>query len=157
MRAKFGRRLQDKDGLEYDFSSEFEVESYLRYQGDAFIKRFDANSYLYITKAMDYYDAAARWGDGSLIKAFERIDPRTRVLVVSFTSDWLFPTAQSKEIVRALKANGIPTASIEVPTGYGHDAFLLPNDQLEQTIGGFLSAVHRDVASGSSGGGRALP
>jgi homoserine O-acetyltransferase len=145
MRDKFGRRLQDRTQYGYDLETEFEVESYLRYQGDAFIKRFDANSYLYITKAMDYYDAASKYGNGSLLKAFERLDPRMRALVISFTSDWLFPTAQSKEIVRALKANGLPTASIEIPSDYGHDAFLLPNDQLESAIGGFLSAVHRDV------------
>jgi homoserine O-acetyltransferase len=146
MREKFGRRLQDKDDYHYDFSTEFQVESYLRYQGDAFIKRFDANSYLYISKAMDYYDAAAKYGGGSLLRAFERIDPRLRALVVSFTSDWLFPTAQSKEIVRALKANGIATAFLEIPSDYGHDAFLLPNDQLEEAIRGFLRAVHDDLS-----------
>ena len=145
MREKFGRRLQERTQYGYDFETEFEVESYLKYQGDAFIKRFDANSYLYITKAMDYYDPATKYGGGSLLKAFERIDPRTRILVVSFTSDWLFPTVQSKEIVRALKANGLPTASVEIPSHYGHDAFLLPNDQLEEAIRGFLAAAHRGV------------
>jgi len=150
MREKFGRRLQTRTEYGYDFETEFEVESYLRYQGDAFIKRFDANSYLYITKAMDYYDASMKYGNGSLLKAFERIDPRTRALVISFTSDWLFPTAQSKEIVRALKANGLPTASLEIPSDYGHDAFLLPNDQLEEAICGFLTAVQREVRKGAS-------
>ena len=146
MRDKFGRRLQERQGYGYDFGTEFQVESYLKYQGDAFIKRFDANSYLYISKAMDYYDAAARHGDGSLVKAFERIDPATRVLVISFKSDWLFPTAQSKEIVRALKANGLPAASVEIPSTYGHDAFLLPSDRLEDAVRGFVAAVHRDLS-----------
>jgi homoserine O-acetyltransferase/O-succinyltransferase len=154
MREKFGRRLQNRAEYVYDFSTEFQVESYLRYQGDAFIKRFDANSYLYITKAMDYYDPATSYGDGSLVKAFERMDPRLRTLVVSFSSDWLFPTAQSKEIVKALKANGLPTASIEIRSDYGHDTFLLPNDQFEDTVRGFLRAVHDDVQLASRDAGK---
>ena len=141
MRDKFGRRLQEKEGYGYDFSTEFQVESYLRYQGDAFIKRFDANSYLYISKAMDYYDPATKYGGGSLLAAFERLRPDTRALVISFTSDWLYPTVQAKEIVRALKGNGIPTAFLEIPSTYGHDAFLLPNDQAEAAIRGFLAAM----------------
>jgi len=141
MREKFGRRLQDKDAYGYDFGTEFQVESYLRYQGDAFIKRFDANSYLYITRAMDYYDPTTKYGGGSLVAAFERRRPEMRALVISFTSDWLYPTAESKEIVRALKANGIPTTFLEVPSNYGHDAFLLPNDLMESAIRGFLAAV----------------
>ena len=145
MREKFGRRLQGRQGYGYDFEVEFEVESYLRHQGDAFIKRFDANSYLYIAKAVDYYDAAAAWGEGSLVRAFERLRPRTRALVISFTSDWLFPTAQSKEIVKALQANGVHSTFVEIPSDYGHDAFLLPNEQQENAIRSFLAATLREV------------
>jgi len=145
MRDKFGRRLQEKDGYGYDFSTEFQVESYLKYQGDAFIKRFDANSYLYISKAMDYYDPATRYGSGSLLAAFEQIRPDTRALVISFTSDWLYPTAEAKEIVRALKGNGIPAAFLEIPSTYGHDAFLLPNEQMEAAIRGFLASVAKGL------------
>ena len=152
MREKFGRRLQEKEVYGYDFSTEFQVESYLRYQGDAFIKRFDANSYLYITKAMDYFDVAEKYGGGSLVGAFERIRPETRVLVISFTSDWLFPTAQSKEIVKALKANGLPTSFLEVESRYGHDAFLLPNEQQETAIRGFLRSVLGHVWGRGSAG-----
>ncbi len=149
MREKFGRRLQDREAYGYDFNTEFEVESYLRYQGEAFIRRFDANSYLYISKAMDYFDPATKYGEGSLVKAFERIAPRTRFLVVSFSSDWLFPTSQSKQIVKALKANGVPTSFVEIPSDYGHDAFLLPNDAFEGAVHGFLASVHRRVRKGA--------
>jgi len=141
MHAKFGRRLQDRESVGYDFKTDFQVESYLRYQGDSFVRRFDANSYLYISKAMDYFDLAERYG--SLVQAFERV--RAEFLVLSFTSDWLFPTYQSKEIVKALKANGVPTTFLEIPSVYGHDAFLLPNDRLADTVTGFLANVQRRV------------
>jgi homoserine O-acetyltransferase len=141
MWAKFGRRLQDRQTLGYDFEVEFEVESYLRYQGNRFVERFDANSYLYITKALDYFDLAN--GHGSLVKALEGV--QAEFLVVSFSSDWLFPTAQSKRLVRALQANGVPTTFLDIPNPYGHDAFLLPNEQLAQTVSGFLANVHRRV------------
>ncbi len=139
MHEKFGRRLRDRDSFGYDFKTEFEVESYLRYQGDAFVRRFDANSYLYITKAMDYFDLAE--GRGSLVEAFEGVG--AEMLVVSFTSDWLFPTYQSKEIVKALKANAVPTTFMEIPSAYGHDSFLLPNAPLGALVSGFLANVHR--------------
>ena len=141
MRAKFGRRLQERQVLGYDFEAEFQVESYLKYQGNAFVGRFDANSYLYITKAIDYFDLAAR--KHSLLEAFAGV--KAEHLVVSFTSDWLYPTYQSKELVRALQANGIPTTFLEIPSSYGHDAFLLPNDDLAHAIAGFLANVHRRV------------
>ena len=143
MHAKFGRRLQDRDCFSYDFRTDFEVESYLKYQGDAFVQRFDANSYLYISKAMDYYDLAN--GRGSLVAALEGV--QAEFLVVSFTSDWLFPTYQSKEIVRALQANGIPTTFLEIASTYGHDSFLLPNEQLAGAITAFLANVQRHVRS----------
>ena len=141
MKDKFGRRLQERATYGYDFMAEFEVESYLEYQGKVFTKRFDANSYLYITKAMDYFDPAQRYGEGSLVRAFERLRSETRALVLSFTSDWLFPTEQSKDIVRALKANGLPTTFLEIPSSYGHDAFLLPCPQQENAIRGFLRSL----------------
>lgn len=145
MKDKFGRRLQERATYGYDFMAEFEVESYLEYQGKVFTKRFDANSYLYITKAMDYFDPAQRYGQGSLLRAFERLRPETRALVLSFTSDWLFPTEQSKDIVRALKANGLPTTFLEIPSSYGHDSFLLPCSQQEHAIDGFLSSLLAEV------------
>ncbi len=147
MHAKFGRRLQDAERLCYDFRTEFQVESYLKYQGDSFVRRFDANSYLYITKAMDYFDLPARYG--SLVEAFAGV--RAEMLVVSISSDWLFPTYQSKEIVKALKANAVPTTFTELQSDYGHDAFLLPNDQLARAVTGFLANVQRRVR-GQSGG-----
>ncbi|MCD6287043.1 MAG: homoserine O-acetyltransferase, partial [Anaerolineae bacterium] len=141
MRAKFGRRLQTRDSFGYDFETEFQVESYLKYQGDAFVNRFDANSYLYITKAIDYFDLAN--GHRSLVKALEAV--RSEFLVVSFSSDWLFPTSESKEIVRALQANGVPTTFLEIPNSYGHDAFLLPSEELSVMVSGFLQNVHDKV------------
>ena len=149
MHAKFGRRLRDRAGFGYDFKTEFEVESYLKYQGDSFVRRFDANSYLYITKSMDYFDLAA--GRGSLVEVFEGV--RAEFLVLSITSDWLFPTYQSKEIVRALKANGIPTTFLELQSPHGHDAFFLPNGQMSAMIAGFLENVQRRVREAAAAEG----
>ena len=141
MHEKFGRRLQERKAFGYDFQVEFEVESYLRYQGDSFVRRFDANSYLYITKAMDYFDLT---GPGrSLIQAFQ--DVRAEFLVLSISSDWLFPTYQAKEIVRALKALGLPTTFLELDSPHGHDSFFLPNPPMADTIAGFLANVQRRV------------
>jgi homoserine O-acetyltransferase len=139
MRAKFGRRLQDREAFGYDFETEFQVESYLRYQGNSFVARFDANSYLYITKAIDYFDLAN--GHRSLVEALEPV--QAEFLVVSFSSDWLYPTSGSKEIVRALQANGVPTTFIEIPNAYGHDAFLLPSEELADSVSSFLANVYR--------------
>jgi len=144
MHAKFGRRLQDRREFGYDFKTEFEVESYLKYQGDSFVRRFDANSYLYITKSMDYFDLPARYG--SLVRALEHV--KAEFLVLSISSDWLFPTYQAKEIVKALKASGVPTTFLELNSPYGHDAFLLPNEPLAATITGFLANVQRRVREG---------
>jgi homoserine O-acetyltransferase len=141
MWAKFGRRLQDRESFTYAFKTDFQVESYLKYQGNSFVQRFDANSYLYISKAMDYYDLAA--GYHSLIEALA--DVKARFLVVSFTSDWLFPTYQSKEIVKALQANGIPTTFLEITSSYGHDAFLLPSEELADAVTAFLVDVQERV------------
>lgn len=144
MHRKFGRRLQDRDALGYDFGTEFQVESYLRYQGNAFVRRFDANTYLYITKAIDYFDLAN--GKASLVEALEGY--RAESLVVSFSSDWLFPTEESRELVRALQANGVPTTFMEIPSDYGHDAFFLPNDELSEAVDGFLSHVYAHALAG---------
>jgi len=145
MHVKFGRRLQDRETFGYDFRTEFQVESYLRYQGTSFVKRFDANSYLYITKAIDYFDLAN--GHHSLVEAFR--DVRAEFLVLSFTSDWLFPTGQAIELVRAAQANGIQTTFMEIPSPHGHDSFLLPNPQQEQAVAGFLAKVHRQNGASS--------
>jgi homoserine O-acetyltransferase len=141
MREKFGRRLRGKEAFGFDFDVDFEVESYLRYRGSEFVTRFDANSYLYITKAMDYFDLTN--GHGSLATAFERTE--ARFLVISFSSDWLYPSYQSQEIVRALRARNCDVAYVELESNYGHDAFLV--DVAEQTdlIRGFLASTVEKV------------
>ena len=133
---KFGRSLQDKtDCYDYDFDFDFAVESYLQYQGRRFVERFDANSYFYITRSTDYFDLTANTG-GDLVKAFEKI--KAAFLVVSFSSDWLFPTSQSKRIVDALLANSKEVSFCEIESGYGHDAFLLEVDTLGRMVRDFL-------------------
>jgi len=134
MHQKFGRRLQDKTAYGYDFATDFQVESYLQYKGDHFVDRFDANSYLYITKAMDYFDLAQAYG--SLEQAFAGV--KTKFLVISFSSDWLFPSYQSKEIVSALRKVNGQVIYTEIQTDYGHDAFLLESEQLARLISNFL-------------------
>jgi homoserine O-acetyltransferase len=141
MRDKFGRRLRDKSVFGFDFSVDFEVESYLRYRGSQFVSRFDANSYLYITKAMDYFDLAS--GKSSLAAAFD--NTRARFLVISFTSDWLYPTYQSLEIVSALRGRNVDVAFCELPSTYGHDAFLLEVRDQTEMIRGFLNSVSEDL------------
>ncbi|MDZ7262534.1 MAG: homoserine O-acetyltransferase [candidate division KSB1 bacterium] len=138
MREKFGRRLREKEHYGYDFSTDFEVESYLHHQGESFIKRFDANTYLYITKAIDYFDLFQE--HGSLENAFKNV--QAKFLVISFSSDWLFPTRESKEIVRALKVNRKQVTFCEIPAPYGHDAFLLRNPDMEKMIADFLTHVY---------------
>ena len=139
MREKFGRRFQDKDEALPDFSKVFEVESYLRYRGSQFVDRFDANSYLYITKAMDFFDIAN--GHGSLAAALERAT--ARFLVLSFTSDWLYPTYQSLEIVSALRGRNRDVAFCELPSNYGHDAFLVDVGEQTELVRGFLASTLR--------------
>jgi len=134
MRKKFSRNLQYREDLSFEMSDEFAVESYLEYQGDRFVERFDANSYLFITKAMDYYDLPGRYG--SLEKALSAVT--AKVLVVSFTSDWLFPSYQSKEIVKALMHEKKDVSYCEINSPYGHDAFLLEVDRLGPMIKSFL-------------------
>jgi homoserine O-acetyltransferase len=139
MREKFGRRLRDKEKFGFDFSIDFEVESYLRYRGKQFVNRFDANSYLYITKAEDYFDLST--GATSWQSAFDGTD--TRFLVISFTSDWLYPSYQSQEIVRVLRRRNLDIAYCDLQSNYGHDAFLV--DVVEQTdvVRGFLASTFR--------------
>ena len=144
MRQKFGRRLRDREKYGYDFSTlDFEVESYLRHQGKSFTKRFDANTYLYITKALDYFDLAN--GQRSLAAAFREVV--ARFLVVSVSSDWLYPSYQSKEIVSALKANGADVTYFEIDSSYGHDAFFLERDIMTELISGFLAHTHNSLAA----------
>ena len=140
--AKFGRRLQSANRLSYNFTSEFAIESYLNHKGSAFTQRFDANSYLYITKAMDYFDLTRSYGP--LRQAFANL--AARYLFVSYSSDWLFPTAQSREMVRAMLSNGKPVSFIEVDSPYGHDAFLVEEEILTRIISGFLTGVSKEVA-----------
>jgi homoserine O-acetyltransferase len=136
MRRKFGRRLQNKIDFSFNFDADFQVESYLRYQGQKFVDRFDANSFLYITKASDYFDLRRQHGNGSEAEAFARA--KAKFLVISFTSDWLYPTYQSKAMVKAMKKNGLDVSFCEIEAEWGHDAFLLPNERLSSLIKGFL-------------------
>jgi homoserine O-acetyltransferase len=142
MRLKFGRRLQDKSDFSFNFDVDFQVESYLRYQGKKFVERFDANSFLYITKAADYYDLEKQHGEGSEVKAFSKM--AAAFLVVSFTSDWLYPTYQSRAMVKAMKKNGLDVSFCEIEAEWGHDAFLLPNKRLTSVIRGFLERVYNE-------------
>jgi homoserine O-acetyltransferase/O-succinyltransferase len=138
LHRKFGRNLQDRDALSYAFEPEFQVESYLRHQGSSFVGRFDANAYLYITRAMDYFDLSADAG-GVLAKAFAGTP--TRFCIVSFTSDWLFPTSESKKIVHALNAAGANVSFVEFATDKGHDAFLLDVPEMHTALRGFMNSV----------------
>jgi homoserine O-acetyltransferase len=140
MRHKFGRRLQNRRDFSFNFDADFQVESYLRYQGTKFVERFDANSFLYITKAGDYYDFENQYGEGSAVKAFSKT--KAKFLVVSFTSDWLYPTYQSKAMVQAMKKKGLDVSFCEIEAKWGHDAFLLPSERLSALIKGFLERVH---------------
>lgn len=134
MYIKFGRDLQDKDEISYDFSLDFQVESYLHHQGETFVKRFDANSYLYITKAVDLFDLSV---DNSVIEGFK--DVKSKLEVISVDSDWLYPTEQSTEIVAALNANDVEVSFSEIKSNFGHDAFLLEKGQLNYLLSKFLS------------------
>jgi len=138
LHRKFGRKFQDRANPTFSFDADFEVESYLRHQGISFVERFDANSYLYLTRAMDYFDLAADY-DGVLANAFK--DTPTRFCVVSFTSDWLFPTSESRAIVHALNASSARVSFAEIDTDKGHDAFLLDEPELFAIVRGFLDGA----------------
>lgn len=142
MRQKFGRRLQAKEDFSFDFDAEFQVESYLHYQGAKFVDRFDANTLLYITKAADYFDLQQSDTPENALMTLK--DSGTKFLIVSYTSDWLYPTYQSKNIVKVLKRNGLDVSFCEIEANCGHDAFLLPNDRLTSLLTGFLGGVTLD-------------
>jgi homoserine O-acetyltransferase len=142
LQRKFGRNLQDRNGISFAFAPDFQVESYLRHQGTTFVDRFDANSYLYITRAMDYFDLAADHG-GVLANAF--LGTKTRFCIISFTSDWLFPTVENKRVAHALNAAAAVVSFVEIETDRGHDAFLLDEPQMFDTVRGFLNVVATSV------------
>ncbi|NLF93030.1 MAG: homoserine O-acetyltransferase [Oligosphaeraceae bacterium] len=136
MDSKFGRRRQREFYDSHTFEVEFAVESYLEYQGRSFVERFDANSYLYLTRAMDYFDVAEKWGDGDLRRACRRI--RSQMLVLSFSSDWLYPPASAEEFVSALLYEHIPVSYVQIETMYGHDAFLVEAGEVGRVMHAFL-------------------
>ncbi len=138
LHRKFGRNLQNREKITFGFDADFQVESYLRYQGISFVDRFDANSYLYITRAMDYFDLAADYG-GVLANAFR--GTKTRFCLASFTSDWLYPTRESRAIVQALNAVAANVSFVEIESDKGHDAFLLHEPELFDAVRGFLEAA----------------
>jgi len=141
MQAKFGRRLQNRERFGYEFQTEFQVESYLKYNGNNFTRRFDANSYLYVTKAMDYFDLTQPTGTlaGSFVHAAE-----IKYLVVSFTSDWLYPTYHSKELVTALTAVGADVTFLDIESSWGHDAFLLEVETMTELLQSFLDRLWQE-------------
>jgi homoserine O-acetyltransferase len=144
LQRKFGRALQDRNALGFGFDADFQVESYLRHQGSSFVDRFDANSYLYITRACDYFDLAAEHG-GVLANAFT--GTKTRFCIVSFTSDWLYPTPENRAVMQALNAVAANVSFVEIETDKGHDAFLLEEPEFFATMQGFLNgaAEHRGL------------
>jgi len=139
MRRKFGRRLQDKNNFSFGFDVDFQVESYLRHQGSKFVQRFDANSLLYITKASDYFDLGHSGGKGATSKELSKSD--SKFLVISYSSDWLYPTYQAKELVQTLKRSGQDVSFCEIEADAGHDAFLIPDERLHNLLRGFLDGV----------------
>ena len=138
LQRKFGRNLQNREALSFQFAPDFQIESYLHYQGASFVDRFDANSYLYITRAMDYFDLAEDYS-GHLADAFR--ESPNRFCIISFTSDWLFPTAENKRIAHALNAVAAQVSFVEIKTDKGHDSFLLDEPEMFDTVRGFLNAV----------------
>jgi len=138
LQRKFGRTLQNREALSFQFTPDFQIESYLHHQGQTFVDRFDANSYLYITRAMDYFDMAADHG-GKLVEAFGDHPPR--FCIISFTSDWLFPPVENKSIAHALNAVAANVSFVEIKTDKGHDAFLLDEPEMFDTVRGFLNAL----------------
>ena len=140
LQRKFGRKLQERAAPTFSFDADFQIENYLRYQGLSFVDRFDANSYLYVTRACDYFDLAADYG-GQLALAFK--GAKTRFCVVSFSSDWLYPTSASRAIVHALNAGGAPVSFVDIETDRGHDAFLIDDPEFNATARGFLEGCAR--------------
>ena len=146
LHRKFGRKLQEREAVSYSFDSDFQVESYLNHQGRAFVERFDANSYLYLTRTMDYFDLSAEQG-GRLSEAFR--DSPVRFCLISFSSDWCFPTSESRYLAHALNAAGANVSCVEVQSDAGHDAFLLDEPDFHRVMRGFLQGC----ADGPQGGG----
>jgi homoserine O-acetyltransferase len=145
MRHKFGRRIQDADEPRRSFGVDFQVESYLQHQGESFLKRFDANSYLYLTRVMDYFDPFA-----DPVATAERLrQVTTRFLVLSFDTDWRFDTAHSREVVRMLQANRVPVTFREIESPWGHDSFLLVVPEYHRTVARFLDRMERESANGA--------
>lgn len=140
LQRKFGRKLQDKDRISFSFAQDFRVESYLHYQGSSFVERFDANSYLYITRAVDYFDLESD-NDGSLAQAFSGFSRNkgARFCIASFSDDWLFPPEESKKLACALLSCGADVSTIVIDSNAGHDAFLLKNEILERAVRGFIN------------------
>jgi len=149
---KFGRQLQNRDHVTYGFDADFQVESYLRHQGITFVDRFDANSYLYITRAMDYFDIAERY-DNVLAGAFAGTP--VRFCIISFSSDWLYPTRESRDIVHALNAAGANVSFVEIESDKGHDAFLLDEPEFHRVLAGFLEGAAENFTrhGGKNSGG----
>ena len=142
LQEKFGRNLQERSDLKFGFDADFQIESYLRYQGSVFVDRFDANSYLYITRAMDYFDLTKKHG-GNLSKAFK--ESKTKFFIISFTSDWLYPTSENKDIVIALNAIGADVGFVEIKTDKGHDSFLLDVPDFLSTIKNYLITTYLNI------------
>ena len=148
MHKKFGRRLDRRERFGYDFETDFAVEGYLRYKGNLFTERFDANTYLYVTKALDHFDLTG--GHGVLAETFRDLPEDMRFLVIAFSSDWLYPPYQSKEIVRALKGNNVDCSYVEMKLSFGHDAFLLENNELSRMVWHFIDTTARRKGVGDA-------
>ena len=142
LQEKFGRKLQDKGSLKFSFDADFQIESYLRYQGASFVDRFDANSYLYITRAMDYFDLEKQF-NGNLSLAFK--NTKAKFCIISFSSDWLYPTSENKEVVIALNTCGANVGFVEINSDRGHDSFLLNVPSFLKTLSEFLSSTYDEV------------
>ena len=142
LQEKFGRKLQERDDFKFGFDADFQIESYLRHQGSVFVDRFDANSYLYITRAMDYFDLAKQF-NGNLSNAFKKTD--SKFFIISFTSDWLYPTQENKEIVIALNAIGANVGFVEIESDKGHDSFLLNVPDFLNTVKNFLDQSYNEL------------
>ena len=139
MQERFGRKLQEKADYEFNFNADFQVESYLRHQGNSFVERFDANSILYITRAMDYFDLSKQFKEG-LVEAFK--NQKTKFLIISFSSDWLYTTKENKDIVIALNSSGADISYSEIVTDKGHDSFLVNEPEFLKTLKGFIDSMH---------------
>ena len=142
LQEKFGRKLQERDALKFGFDADFQIESYLRYQGSVFVDRFDANSYLYITRAMDYFDLTKQF-NGNLSDAFK--GSKTKFFIISFTSDWLYPTTENRDIVIALNAIGADVGFIEITSDKGHDSFLLDVPDFLNAVKNFLNNSYKKI------------